>query len=38
LKTDRPYHELQSYFGEDVRELKQELKEYGFRPRRPEVN
>ena len=38
LKTDRPYHELQSYFGEDVRELEQELKEYGFRPRRPEVN
>ena len=38
LKTDRPYHELQSFFREDVRDLGRELEQYGFRPQQPEVN
>jgi hypothetical protein len=38
LKHERPYHELQSFFREDVRDLEQELEKYGFRPQHPEVN
>lgn len=38
MKTDRPYHELRSYFNEDVSALEQELKQYGFRPNRPGMN